>query len=306
VYLQVLVGNYEEAVKMMGDMAFLQSLMNFPKEAINDETVELLQPYFAAPDLNYEAAKKASGNVAGLCNWAEAMCQFHVTAKVVEPKIVKLRESEDELRVATKERQVAEDELATVQARLDEMQRKFDGAMANKKALEDDAADTQRKMTNAAALIAALGGEESRWITQRTSLEASVAALVGDCALASSFLSYMGPFNRAFRERLLSDLREDCARLGIPTTAALQVTTFLAEETEVGQWAVEGLPTDNLSIQNGILVSRAARCPLLVDPQGQGRAWLLRHAKDLRVSQLGDKHFRNHLEECLNCECVGF
>lgn len=40
---KVLVATYEEAVKMMADMNFLQSLLNFPKEAINDETVELLK-----------------------------------------------------------------------------------------------------------------------------------------------------------------------------------------------------------------------------------------------------------------------
>ena len=54
----VIEGTYEEAVKMMGDIAFLGSLTNFPKECINDETVELLQPYFNAPDFNFESAKK--------------------------------------------------------------------------------------------------------------------------------------------------------------------------------------------------------------------------------------------------------
>ena len=39
----VILGTYEEAVKMMGDLTFLQALVNFPKENINDETVELLQ-----------------------------------------------------------------------------------------------------------------------------------------------------------------------------------------------------------------------------------------------------------------------
>ncbi len=38
-----LAGSYEVAVKMMGDMNFLTALLNFAKEQINDETVELLQ-----------------------------------------------------------------------------------------------------------------------------------------------------------------------------------------------------------------------------------------------------------------------
>lgn len=96
----VLAGSYETSVKMMGDMGFLNSLLTFAKEQINDETVELLQPYFAAPDFNFESARKASGNVAGLCNWAAAMCKYHEVAKVVEPKIAALREAEAELKVS--------------------------------------------------------------------------------------------------------------------------------------------------------------------------------------------------------------
>lgn len=56
----VIEGTYEEAVKMMGDISFLSALTNFPKEGINDETVELLQPYFDAPDFNFESAKKVN------------------------------------------------------------------------------------------------------------------------------------------------------------------------------------------------------------------------------------------------------
>ena len=119
---QVLLGTYEEAVRMMGDTSFLNALMNFPKEQITDETVELLQPYFLAPDFNFDSAKKASGNVAGLCNWAAAMCTYHDVAKVVEPKIATLRAAEAELKVATKEKNAAEERMAIVQGKLDEMQ----------------------------------------------------------------------------------------------------------------------------------------------------------------------------------------
>lgn len=53
-------------------------------------------------------------------------------------------------------------------------------------------------------------------------------------------------------------------------------------------------------MQNGILVARASRFPVLIDPQGQGRAWLLQReaSKGLRVSHLPDKNFRAVLEAC--------
>lgn len=156
----VVAGTYDVAVKMMGDMNFLTSLLNFAKEQINDETVELLQPYFNCPDFNYDSARKASGNVAGLCNWAAAMCKYHEVAKVVEPKIATLRAAEAELKVATKEKNAAEERMAKVQAKLDEMQAQFDAAMAQKQALEEDAAATQKKMDSAAALLHALAGAQ--------------------------------------------------------------------------------------------------------------------------------------------------
>ena len=54
--------------------------------------------------------------MAGLCNWAAAMCTYHEVAKVVEPKIVALRGAEAKLKVAMREKGAALDELAAVLA----------------------------------------------------------------------------------------------------------------------------------------------------------------------------------------------
>mmetsp|Transcript_13743 Transcript_13743/g.31844 ORF Transcript_13743/g.31844 Transcript_13743/m.31844 type:complete len:4493 (+) Transcript_13743:136-13614(+) len=295
--------SYPEATKMMNEITFLQSLMEYQKEAITDEMVEILEPYMQNELFTVEKARSASSMAAGLCAWVRAMAKYHVIAKVVIPKIDALTVKERELAIAQKKLNGALAELAKAQGELDAMQAKFDKAMAEKQQLQDDLDLTKRRMDSATALITGLAGEKDRWTQQSHDFADQISRLVGDCALACAFMSYCGPFNKTFRDTLLNVyFAKDLVSRKVPLTTSLQITKMLATDADVGEWNIQGLPTDDLSIQNGILVTSASRWPLLVDPQGQGLNWIKNREEQnmLKVTNFNDRAFRNTLEDCLS------
>lgn len=60
----------------------------------------------------------------------------------------------------------------------------------------------------------------------------------------------------------------------IPFGDNLNLNEMLIDAPTISEWNLQGLPNDDLSIQNGIIVSKASRYPLLIDPQTQGKIWI--------------------------------
>eukprot|EP00928_Gymnodinium_smaydae_P031101 TRINITY_DN22944_c0_g4_i1.p1 TRINITY_DN22944_c0_g4~~TRINITY_DN22944_c0_g4_i1.p1 ORF type:complete len:1938 (-),score=445.97 TRINITY_DN22944_c0_g4_i1:215-5482(-) len=296
-----LADSYDDYAKAeVSNMDFLKNILDFAandKDGINDETVELLEPYLRYdPDpaknwspwpfrpIDAELAGKASGAAAGLAKFVAAMVQYQGAAKIVKPKLDALKVAEARLAKAMSELGAAQQELAKVMAEVAELDANLAKAQGTMNALKETAAAMQRQMDAANKLLSGLSGENARWTEDSKNFALRRKKLVGDVGVVCAFVTYVGPFNTEFRDRLYAAFLADTQKRQVPAHAKTDVVPFLVDQGTMGEWALEGLPSDELSIQNAIMVTRSSRFPLMVDPQGQANRWIKKR-EDARIQQ---------------------
>nr|XP_013189103.1 unnamed protein product [Amyelois transitella] len=294
--------SWPESLKMMASTTFLLQLQNYPKDIINNEMVEHLVPYFEMEDYNMDTAKRVCGDVAGLLSWTKAMAFFHSVNKEVLPLKANLLLQEARLKVAMEDLASAERQLEEREMSLRKVKEHYESAVSEKQQLTDALNVCLRKMTAATALINGLGGEKIRWTQQSKDFKEQLGRLVGDVVLATGFLSYCGPYNQEFRNNLLDTWMGILKKKEIPVTNNLNITNMLVENATISEWTLQGLPNDDLSVQNALIVTKASSYPLLVDPQSQGKNWIKNKesTNELQITSLNHKYFRTHLEDSLS------
>jgi len=280
--------------KMMGDKMFIDRLKSYDKDNIDPKKIKELQNRFLPdPRFTPEAAKKASNAAAGLCKWARAMETYDRVAKVVGPKRAALEVAMSKLAVTMGVLDGKKAELAEVEGSLKKLQDDLAAAAAKKQQLEDDVDMCGKKLDRAEQLIGGLGGEKVRWTEFARELGEKYINLTGDVLVSAGVMAYLGPFTALFRGEQLETWVKLVEKLNIPRSANPTLSATLGDPVRIRQWNIEGLPTDDFSVDNGIIVFNARRWPLMIDPQGQANAWIRTMEKDngLTIVKLTDDNY---------------
>ena len=58
-----------------------------------------------------------------------------------------------------------------------------------------------------------------------------------------------------------------CQDNDVPCSSDFRMAAVLGDPVLIREWVIQGLPNDSFSIDNAIIVGKARRWPLLIDPQ---------------------------------------
>ena len=133
---------------------------------------------------------------------------------------------------------------------------------------------------------------------------------MGDVFVAAACISYYGPFTGVFRDKLVAKWVDQCKELGIPVSERYDMTEVMGDPMEIQNWNMNSLPSDSVSISNGIIVKYGTRKPLMIDPQQQATKWIRTLYSDentlqqkeigqLKITRMGAKDMIKQMELCI-------
>ena len=265
---------------MKNPKQLLDDLINFKKESITQELIDKITPRVNNEKFRPEIIRGSSLACEAMCKWVHAMHKFYHVNKQVEPLRKQVAQLNAELDVSRGLLKEAKARLKAVTDKIEALEASYEETMKKQEYLKFKINDCEVKLERAEKLIGGLGGEQVRWTKESESLGERIERLAGDCALSAGTVGYTGAFTGIYRQQLEGKWRKSLLELGISHTSGVTMRATLGEAVKIQQWKVAGLPSDSVSIENGIIIEKARRWSLMIDPQGQANSFIKRLGRE--------------------------
>ncbi|KAF0978551.1 hypothetical protein FDP41_002371 [Naegleria fowleri] len=236
-----------EAIKnqMTNPLKFLNSLVEYPKTEMTERLLNSIHNAIEKYELNnLEKIEAVSGAVVGLAKWAIAIERYGRVYLNVKPK----REALEKAEKAAQEYQL-----------------KLEKTTLALKEFEKELSELGKQYEER---------EKGRWLMTIQRYKNALKNLIGDVLLTCAFTSYAGPFTPSYRNELVSFWTKEIVDHSFSVSADFAIEKVLSKSTTVRDWNTHGLPVDQFSIQNGVLVMTGRKHSLMIDPQGQAKNWI--------------------------------
>jgi dynein heavy chain, axonemal len=279
-------GDWKAAQGLMKDPQALIDLLKGVKDKVDTQQIPAynFKPIrVIVNDENFtpEFIKSKSSAAAGICDWVKNITLYYDVVESVEPKRVSVKEAQEQLKSANERKALMDALVEKLNGELAILSADFQKAMDEKQAAEDEATRCATRLDLAQRLVNALGSESERWSASILTLADNLKVIIGDVLLASAFVSYVGPFNKAFRDKIINkEFLPFFYDNKIPMSPNSNPINILTDDATVAEWNTCKLPADQVSTENGCILTNSERFSLMIDPQLQGITWIKEKEKD--------------------------
>uniref|UniRef100_A0A8B9KYF0 Cytoplasmic dynein 2 heavy chain 1 n=1 Tax=Astyanax mexicanus TaxID=7994 RepID=A0A8B9KYF0_ASTMX len=237
-------------------------------------------------------AKRASAAAAPLAAWVKANVQYSHVLEKIQPLESEQAGLMENLRKTESRKNKLEGQLNSVGEKVLELKEKFQCRTTEAAKLEADVSRAQETISAAEKLIHQLDGEHTRWTTQVDEISEELATLPKRVQLAAAFITYLSAAPEDHRRAKLHTWMENSG------LQKFDLRHFLCSESEQLIWKSEGLPSDDLSMENALVILQSVACPFLIDPSSRATEWLRIHLKEHRLEVINqqDSSFMTVLE----------
>ncbi|ODV62102.1 dynein heavy chain [Ascoidea rubescens DSM 1968] len=262
---------------------FIASIVNYDnEEQLTPDIREFMeQEYLSRSTFNYATVNRASKACGPLLQWVEAQVRY----STILDKIAPLREEvfllEDEAK-QTKAKLIAiNDMIQELKDNIEELKESYQNLITETQIIKNKINSTHSKVNRCVSLLENLTIERRRWARSINDFTGQRKGLAGNSLLASAFLSYCGYFDQKARNQLLVIWKSKLESSGITFDENIRIIEFLSQPNEILQWRKAGLPDDDLSVENMILIQNQEKIPYIIDPTG--------NIVDILISQISPK-----------------
>ncbi len=294
--------DWNELRKVLRKADFIKSVIDYDINLLNDKIRnKIVKEYLPAPDFQYDVVYNASKACGPLVKWVASTINFSRIKNSVAPLEAELKavaEKQNELKNKQNELALMREELSK---RIDQYKVEYSDLIAEVERIKSEMSSVQQKVDRSMALLSNLSSERGRWEADAEAFETQIGSVVGDCLLSAAFLSYIGYFNQTYRQLLFSTWQERLKSSHVKTKLDISLVEYLSSPSERLEWIKHNLPDDSLCQENGVILKRFHRYPLIIDPSGQATEFIMNHYKErkiLRTSFLDDAFLKN-LESAL-------
>jgi dynein heavy chain 1 len=281
---------------------FISNIVNYDTSKLNSTIRdEIRENYLSDPNFAFENVNRASKACGPLVKWVTAQIDYATILEKVGPLRQEVAQLEASAEIAERHAQETDRVVKDLEERITKYKEEYAVLIAEVQTLKKEMEMVKERVHRSTLVLSNLSSEQTRWAVAKENFSHQMETLIGDSLLCAAFLSYAGIFDHVHRTRIVTAWRSRMNEAKVAFENYLSIPVYLSAVEERNKWLANNLPADELCLENAVILHRANRFPIIVDPSGQAVEYLksLYKSNNIAISSFRDGAFLKTLESAL-------